>query len=123
MSKMYNYDDFLNEEFFKRLFGKKSKVENNKSSIDKSVDEILNFLNENGIWTWNDFQTSSKFDRDVINGIIDKSAKDMNDVKEIRFKLKLELSNVNQLREWIKELEEYEEYEKCSLILKKINNR
>jgi hypothetical protein len=122
MSKIHKYDTFLNEEFFKKIFGKKPKKET-KSSIDQTVEEILNFINENGIWTWQEFQTSSKFDREVIHKIIDKSTNNMSELKEIRFKLRLELSNTNELREWIKELEENEEYEKCALILKKINNR
>lgn len=121
MRRIYKYDNFINEEFFKKIIGRK-KVEK-KPELDSCVEEIMNFLNENGIWTWDDFITSGKFDRDVINKLIDHAAKDMKELNEIRFKLRLELSNPKQLREWIKELEENEDYEKCATILKKINNK
>jgi hypothetical protein len=121
MRRIYKYDSFINEEFFKKIIDRK-KVEK-KPELDSCVEEIMNFLNENGIWTWDDFITSGKFDRDVINKLIDHAAKDMKELNEIRFKLRLELSNSKQLREWIKELEEDEDYEKCATILKKINNK
>ncbi len=121
MRRIYKYDNFINEEFFKKIIGRK-KVEK-KPELDSCVEEIMNFLNENGIWTWDAFISSGKFDRDVVNKLIDHAAKDMKELNEIRFKLRLELSNPKQLREWIKELEEDEEYEKCGMILKKINNK
>lgn len=121
MRKIYKYDNFINEEFFKRIIHRK-KIEK-KPQLDSCVEEIINFLNENGIWTWDDFITSGKFDRDFINKLIDHAAKDMKELNEIRFKLRLELSNQKQLRELIKELEESEEYEKCATVLKKIGDR
>jgi protein-arginine kinase activator protein McsA len=63
----------------------------------------------------------SQFKRDVINKMIDKQVKDMNELGEVRFNLKLELSDVEQLREYLKELENNEEYEKCAKVLKKIS--
>lgn len=121
MSKIYNYDDFLNEEFFRKIFGRKNK--NTKSEIDQCVEEIINFLNENGIYNWDDFIFSKKTDKYIINKIIDGSAKNMKDVEEIRFKLRLELSSRQQLREYLKELESVEEYEKCAKIVKAMNNK
>ena len=47
----------------------------------------------------------------------------MKDVEEIRFRLRIELSSRQQLKEWMKELEAQEEYEKCAKILKAINNK
>jgi protein-arginine kinase activator protein McsA len=124
MSNIYNYDDFLNEEFFKKVFGKnKNKKKQPSSKIDNCVDSIINFLYENGIDNWDDFIKSGKFDKEVINRLIDHSAKNMEELKEIRFKIRLELSNINQLREYLKELEENEEYEKCAQVIKKISNK
>jgi hypothetical protein len=121
MGKIHNYENFLNEEFFNRIFGRKKKVESvKKSNIDSCVDDILKFLEENGVNSWDEFISSRKFDKDVINKMIDHQAKNMNELKEIRFKLKIELSNRKQLQEYLIELESEEEYEKCSQIAKKL---
>lgn len=121
MGKINNYDDFLNEEFFRKIFKKGKKAEQ-KSQIDSCVEEILNFLNENGIYTWDDFLYSKKADKYIINKIIDTSTKNMKELEEVRFKLRLELSSRQQLKDYLKELESNEEYEKCALIVKKLSN-
>lgn len=120
MSKIHNYDDFLNEEFFKKIWGKK-KNKPNKSSIDLCIEELITFLNENGIFTWDDFIYSNKTDKYIIDKLIDSYAKNMAELQEIRFRLKLELCNRPQLKELLKELEQNEEYEKCAQVLKTIN--
>lgn len=113
--------DFINEEFFKRF--KKTSQKKSTSKIEDCVKEIINFLKDNEIYDWNDFIHSSPFDRDVVNKIIDKSASNMKELKEIRFGVRLELSDSQQLREYLKELEAQEEYEMCAKILKKLNMR
>ena len=122
MSKIYNYDDFLNEEFFRKIFGKKKKGDK-KTEIDQCVEEIVNFLNENGIYTWDDFLYSKKADKYIINKIIDGSAKNMKDVEEIRFRLRIQLSSRQQLKEYLKELESSEQYEKCAQIVKAMSSK
>lgn len=119
MKRIEKYLDFINEEFFKRL--EKSKKSENR--IQKTVKDILDFLKANQIEDWDDFLNMKPFDRDVINKLIDHGAKDWNDVKEIKFEIRLELSNTQQLKEYIKELEYNEEYEKCARIIKKISNK
>ena len=121
MSNIYNYNDFLNEKFFKKLFGKSQKK--TISKVEETVKEIIKFLNDNEIYDWNDFISARNVDRKIIDTIIDNSASTMDDLKEIRFRVKLELSDNSQLRDWLKELETDEEFEKCARILKKINNR
>ena len=124
MRKVNTYMEFLNEEFFKRIFNKKNPLEKSaKSRVESCVDSILSFLKENEINDWNDFMRMSTFDRDVINQIIDHEIKNYKEVKEVNFLIRMELSDVPQLREYLKELEELEEYEKCAQILKKINNK
>lgn len=124
MRKVNTYMEFLNEEFFKRIFNKKKPLEKSaKSRVESCVDSILSFLKENEINDWNDFMRMSTFDRDVINQIIDHEIKNYKEVKEVNFLIRMELSDVPQLREYLKELEELEEYEKCAQILKKINNK
>lgn len=121
MSKIHNYGDFLNEEFFKKIFGRKKSKPQTKSNIDICVEEIINFLNDNRIYTWDDFIFSKKTDKYTINKIIDGYANNMKELEEIRFRLRLELSNRNQLREYLSELEQSEQYEKCARVLKMMN--
>lgn len=122
MSRVNNYGEFINEKFFKKVFGKKRKSKTTiKSRIDLCVEEILKFLSENGIETWDRFGSSTKFERDTVNKLIDHSSMNMKELEEIRFRMRLELSNRRQLLDYIKELEQNEEYEKCARIVKKIS--
>lgn len=112
--------NFINEEFFKKI---RKKSKSRKSRVEDAVSSIIEFLNDNQIYDWYDFEKMSPFDRDVVNKIIDHTSNDMSDLVDIRFRLKLELCDINQLRTLLKELEENEEYEKCSEVLKKINQK
>ena len=118
MKRIEGYLDFINEEFFKKLRKNSKKT---KNGTQQSIDEIIKFLNDNGIYDWNDFMKSSPFDRDVVNKIIDKTAINMKELQEIRFGIRLELSDTLQLKEYLKELELAEDYEKCAKVLKKLN--
>jgi hypothetical protein len=122
MSKINNYEEFINEGFFRKVFGKKKKSKPTvKSRIDLCVDEIIKFLSDNNIYTWDRFGSSTKFERDTVNKLIDNSSINMKELEEIRFRIRLELSNRKQLLDYIKELEQNEEYEKCARIVKKIS--
>lgn len=122
MKRVNNYKDFINEEFFKRIFNRKKKITSeSKSRIDSCVDHILIFLKDNEIIDWNDFMNMSQFDRDVVNKLIDSEVKNMSELEEVRFKIRLELSDRPQLVEYKKELEDAEEYEKCAMIVKKLS--
>ena len=124
MRKVNTYMEFINEEFFKKIFNKKNKNKSTKDSrINSCVSNILSFLKENEINDWNDFMRMSTFDRDVINQIIDHEVKDYKEVKEVNFLVRLELSDYQQLKEYKDELESIEEYEKCALIVKKMNTK
>jgi hypothetical protein len=92
-----------------------------KSRIDLCVDEIVKFLSDNNIYTWDRFGSSTKFERDTVNKLIDHHAMNMKELGEIRFRIRLELSDRRQLLDYIKELEQNEEYEKCARIVKKIS--
>ncbi len=122
--KINNFDEFINEEFFRRIFNsskKKSPVKLNR--VESCVESILNFLAENDIYNWDKFLNMSPFDRDVINKLIDSEVKDYKELNEVKFKLRLELSNREQLIEYKTELEQNEEYEKCALIVKKLSQK
>ncbi len=117
--KLNNYSDFINEAFFRKLKSKrKSKTIVNK--VENCKTEIINFLEDNGIFNWNDFERMSPFQRDVVNKLVDKNVDTLKELKEVTFAIRLELSNPLQLREYLKELESKEEYELCAKILQKI---
>ena len=122
--KINRYNQFINEEFFKKLFNnsKKRNKTTKLSRVDSCVVNILDFLSENDVYNWNQFLKMSQFDRDVIDKLIDSEVNTMGELKEVRFKLKLELSNRQQLKNLLKEMEIGEEYEKCALIVKKLSN-
>ncbi len=123
--KINKYDDFLNEEFFKKIFNSSKK--NNKvkkdNRVDSCVDSILNFLAENDVYNWDRFLSMSQFDRSVIDRLIDGEIKTMDELREVKFKIRLELSDRKQLIEYKSELESNEEYEKCALIVKKLSQK
>ena len=123
--KINRYSQFINEEFFKKLFNnsKKKNKTTKLSRVDSCVVNILDFLSENGVYNWNGFMKMSIFDRDVINKLIDSEVKTMDELKEVRFRIRLELSDREQLIEYKNELELEEEYEKCALIVKKLSQK
>ena len=91
--------------------------------MDSCVENILNFLAENDIDNWDKFVSMSPFDRSVIDKLIDSDVKNMSELKEVRFRLKLELMNRKQLIDLKNDLEQEEEYEKCALVVKKMNQK
>lgn len=117
--RLEKYSEFITEGFFRKI--KKAKVKTTSSDrITDCVSDILKFLEDNGIFNWSQFIKMSPFKRDVINKLIDNRVKNMEELKDVTFKLKLELSDRSQLRELLSELESNEEYEKCSQVLKKL---
>jgi Glu-tRNA(Gln) amidotransferase subunit E-like FAD-binding protein len=99
------------------IFGlKKKKDLKVVNKIDSCVEDIINFLKDNNIKNWTDFTASGKFDRWSVNKIIDSSCENKEDLDEVRYKLKLKLSNYSQLKSMLQEYEEMEEYRKCSEI-------
>ena len=122
--KINNFDEFINEEFFRRIFSNSKKKSNVKlNRVESCFQNILNFLAENDIYNWDKFLNMSPFDRDVINKLIDSEVRDYKELNEVKFKLRLELSNREQLLEYKNELEQNEEYEKCALIVKKLSQK
>ena len=119
MAIIYSYMYFINEDFFKKIFGKKpnKKLKN----INTYVNDIIQFLNENDIYDWDDFLTMKNFDYEVVKSLINHE-KTKEESEEIYFRVRLKLSNRPQLRTYLKELEENEDFEKCNIILKKLSN-
>ncbi len=123
--KINSYDEFINEEFFKKLYNSSKKNSKRKkiNRVDSCVDGILNFLAENDVYSWDKFLSMPAFDRSVIDKLIDSEIKTMDELKEVKFRIRLELSDRKQLLEYKDELESNEEYEKCALIVKKLSQK
>lgn len=123
--KINRYNQFINEEFFKKIFNnsKKKNKTTKLSRIDSCVVNILDFLSENDVYNWNKFLKMSQFDRDVIDKLIDSEVNNMDELREVRFRLKLELGDRKQLMEYKDELESEEEYKKCAQIVKKLSQK
>lgn len=122
MGRIRKYKDFMSEEII-GLFKKETpKKKTKEGRVESCVNNILIFLKDNQIEDWNDFMSMKTFDREIVNKLIDNETRNMEELKEVRFEIKLRLSDNQQRREMVKEYEEKEEYEKCSRILKKIKN-
>lgn len=93
-----------------------------KSKIDECVYDIIVYLKDNNILTWDKFIAGGRFDKFVIDKLIDSYCKNINEVNEVKFKLKLELGNESDLQEMLTKYEESEEYEKCSEIKKRLDS-
>ena len=121
--KVNKYDQFINEEFFKKIFKKSKKSNKTVDRVQSCVDNILNFLADNDVYDWNKFMRMTPFDREVIDKLIDNEVRGMDELKEVRFRVRLELSNREQLLELKDEMEQSEEYEKCAQIVKRLSQR
>lgn len=115
------YSDFINEAFFRKI--KKGNSYQANDAVKLCTEEVIQFLNDNNIYNWNQFLNMSPFKRDVIHKIIDSKVRSLKDVKEVTFLLKLELCDRKELMSLISEYEVDGDYEKCSKILKKLNEK
>ena len=119
--RVRKYNDFILEEGLLDIF-KKEKAPIKKNKVDDCIDHIILFLKDNQIDDWNDFESMKPTDRHIIDKLIDSDVDNMEELKEVRFGIRLHLSDTQQLRKMIHEYEDTEDYEKCSKILKKIKN-
>jgi len=111
------------QRFNENLFGIRRNRKVEQSNIDNCVQDILEFIKDNGYETWNDFVEINTFGRKVVNMLIDNNCKNIDEVKEVKFLLRLKLSDVPQLEEMLKEYEKLEDYEKCQIIKSQIENK
>lgn len=93
----------------------------NQKLVKSTADTIIKFLKDNKISTWEEMD-ENEFSRNVVNKIIDKSARTYQEVEEIKFLLKIELSSVSDLKKMIEEYLKSEDYEKCQIIKNKIES-
>lgn len=122
--KLKTYSDFFDQKFFESII-QTSGIKNSpkKSRVQNCVETILDFLAENDVFNWNQFLKMSPFDRQIVDRLIDSSLINISELKEVRFLIRIELSDRAQLLEYKNELESNEEYEKCALIVKKLSQK
>ncbi len=103
------------------IFGAKKKEDpKTLSRVDACIEDIIEFLKDNNINDWDGFMNASGFERWTVNTIIDSNCENKEELDEVRFRIKLRLSNTEQLKDMLTEYEDLEEYEKCSEIQKQI---
>jgi hypothetical protein len=90
-------------------------------SKNRVQDTANRIIQDSKISTWEEMD-NNEFTRNVVNRIIDKSARTFKEVKEIKFLMKLELYNVEELKDLLDNLVKIEEYEKCQKIKNKIDS-
>jgi hypothetical protein len=116
--KIRKYNELFSLDSLNRIDVEKPKF---KSNIDECVYDILFFLKENDIITWERFINSGKFDRWVIDKMIDSYCKDMQEVSIVKYKIKLNIGSKKDLERMLADAVSDEEYEKCSEIKKKLD--
>jgi hypothetical protein len=105
-------------------FGFEKKEEPKKlSRVNACIEDIIDFLKDNNIKNWDEFMDAPGFEKWTVNTIIDTNCENKEELDEVRYKVKLKLSNIEQLKDMISEYEDMEEYEKCSEIQKEIENK
>jgi len=92
MSRISSFKSFINESFYRKLGRKRVLLAN----LDQTVKKILDTLAEYDIYSWDDFISSNKIDRYLIDKIIDQSTKNMKELQEVRFKLRVELWKITK---------------------------
>ena len=53
--KINDFGEFINEEFFKKVFNQSKRQTPTFNRVDTCVENILNFLAENGVYNWDKF--------------------------------------------------------------------
>jgi len=93
-----------------------------ENKILEGVTKILDYLKSQGFTTYYDLIDLPRFDRDIVNILIDEHCTTMDEVKELKFLLRLKLSNVKELQSMLKEYEDIEDYTKCHIISQQIKH-
>ena|ERR1035437_2627537 len=109
------YEGFLS--FLKKpLLKSKEELE-----ADKDFKNLLDFLNDNGVFSMSDYNDLSDLEKTFIKTILRSKSKTHQ--LEVEFRLELELSNIRQLRRMLTMYEKEEDYEKCVRIKQVIDKK
>ena len=110
------------KKFYESIKLKRKEDSNKLNKIDSCIEDIIDFLKDNNINNWDEFMNASGFERWTVNTIIDSNCENKEELDEVRFRIKLRLSNTEQLKDMLTEYEDLEEYEKCSEVQKQIKS-
>jgi len=100
---------------------------NENFNVDKDVHieiiagDIIDYLKKNCVDRWGDIFKRTEVKNEV-NDIINHYIEDLSDLNGIKFKVCLELNDLEELKKMLPSLEREEEYEKCQLIKNKLDN-
>jgi hypothetical protein len=111
----------FNQDIFHKLFEPLGKREKTKSKrISKCVNYILSVLKMNQVVDYNDLKNVTELDRSIIDYMIYSGTNNIEEFEQIKFLIRLELCDKNQLIQFLKELESEEKYEKCLIVKKRL---
>lgn len=92
-----------------------------KKRLKKAIEEIKIFLAQNEISDYEQYESLSDVDKNMIKLVINSYAHQDSEREELNFYLELEIcSNKQQLSDLLKKYVKNEEYERCSEITKKM---
>ena len=100
---------------------------NEDFNVDKDINieiiagDIIDYLKKNCVDRWEDIFKKTEVKNEV-NDIINHYIEDLSDLNGIKFKVCLELNDLEELKKMLPSLEKEEEYEKCQLIKNKLDN-
>ena len=89
--------------------------------IEIIAGDIIDYLKKNCVDRWKDIFKKTEVKNEV-NDIINHYVEDYSDLNNIKFKVCLELNDLEELKKMLPSLEKDEEYEKCQLIKNKLDN-
>lgn len=93
----------------------------NENFVDKDIHieiiagDIVDYLKKNCVFKKTEVKNE-------VNDIINHYVEDLSDLNGIKFKVCLELNDLEELKKMLPSLEREEEYEKCQLIKNKLDN-
>lgn len=91
-----------------------------KYQLKRNTKYILNFIKENDINIWSEYEGLSNVDKQIIDDYINNISKSKNEFVYYKNELKLNLYNSEELKKWLTVEKMKENYELCNKINKKI---
>jgi hypothetical protein len=89
--------------------------------IQNDVKNLLSFFHDNGVHSISDYNDLNDLEKSFIKSILRSKNKDHQ--IEVEFRIELELANRHQLYRMLKMYEEEEDYEKCVIIKRKLDEK
>jgi hypothetical protein len=96
------------------------KAKTSRIEVESDVKGIIDFFHYNGVYSIRDYHELNDLEKSFIKSMLRTRSRQHQ--IEVEFHLELELANKQQLKRMLKMYEEEENYEKCSVIKKKIDS-